>query len=50
LIDNYDVLVIGGGMPAAKRPGFSAHGLPDNFVNINLDSIALMSCNPAIGA
>jgi tRNA uridine 5-carboxymethylaminomethyl modification enzyme len=50
LIDNYDVAVIGGGHAGCEAALASARmGCRTILFNINLDSIALMSCNPAIG-
>ncbi len=50
LIDNYDVAVIGGGHAGCEAALASARmGYRTILFNINLDSIALMSCNPAIG-
>jgi tRNA uridine 5-carboxymethylaminomethyl modification enzyme len=50
LIDNYDVAVIGGGHAGCEATLASARmGCRTILFNINLDSIALMSCNPAIG-
>jgi len=50
LSDHYDILVIGGGHAGCEAALASARmGCKTLLFNINLDSIALMSCNPAIG-
>ncbi|MGA2782586.1 MAG: tRNA uridine-5-carboxymethylaminomethyl(34) synthesis enzyme MnmG [Smithella sp.] len=50
LIDSYDVAVIGGGHAGCEAAVACARmGCRTILFNINLDSIALMSCNPAIG-
>ena len=50
LIDNYDIAVIGGGHAGCEAALACARmGGRTILFNINLDSIALMSCNPAIG-
>ena len=50
LSDNYDILVIGGGHAGCEAALASARmGCRTLLFNISLDSIALMSCNPAIG-
>ena len=50
MADQYDILVIGGGHAGCEAALAAARmGLRTLLFNINLDSIALMSCNPAIG-
>jgi tRNA uridine 5-carboxymethylaminomethyl modification enzyme len=50
LSDNYDILVIGGGHAGCEAALAGARmGCRTLLFNISLDSIALMSCNPAIG-
>ena len=50
MIDSYDILVIGGGHAGCEAALAAARmGARTLLFNINLDSIALMSCNPAIG-
>ena len=50
MIDTYDILVIGGGHAGCEAALAAARmGARTLLFNINLDSIALMSCNPAIG-
>jgi len=50
LRDNYDILVIGGGHAGCEAALAGARmGCRTLLFNISLDSIALMSCNPAIG-
>jgi tRNA uridine 5-carboxymethylaminomethyl modification enzyme len=47
---NYDVIVVGGGHAGCEAALAAARmGCKTLLLNINLDSIALMSCNPAIG-
>ena len=48
--DQYDILVIGGGHAGCEAALAAARmGCRTLLFNINLDAIALMSCNPAIG-
>ncbi|MCE5213076.1 MAG: tRNA uridine-5-carboxymethylaminomethyl(34) synthesis enzyme MnmG [Deltaproteobacteria bacterium] len=50
LTDNYDIAVIGGGHAGCEAALACVRmGCRTILFNINLDSIALMSCNPAIG-
>ncbi len=50
MIDNYDIIVVGGGHAGCEAALAAARmGCRTLLFNINLDSIALMSCNPAIG-
>lgn len=47
---NYDVIVIGGGHAGCEAAHASARmGITTLLITMNLDSIAKMSCNPAIG-
>ncbi len=48
--DHYDIVVVGGGHAGCEAALACARmGCRTLLFNINLDSIALMSCNPAIG-
>jgi tRNA uridine 5-carboxymethylaminomethyl modification enzyme len=50
LSDNYDIIIIGGGHAGCEASLAGARmGCRTLLFNISLDSIALMSCNPAIG-
>ncbi|HOD64063.1 MAG TPA: tRNA uridine-5-carboxymethylaminomethyl(34) synthesis enzyme MnmG [Smithellaceae bacterium] len=50
MTDSYDILVVGGGHAGCEAALAAARmGARTLLFNINLDSIALMSCNPAIG-
>ena len=50
MIGNYDIIVVGGGHAGCEAAlACSRMGCQTLLFNINLDSIALMSCNPAIG-
>lgn len=48
--DSFDIIVVGGGHAGCEAALAAARmGARTLLFNINLDSIALMSCNPAIG-
>jgi tRNA uridine 5-carboxymethylaminomethyl modification enzyme len=50
LSKHYDVIVVGGGHAGCEAAlAASRMGCSTILFNINLDSVALMSCNPAIG-
>ena len=50
MAENYDIIVVGGGHAGCEAAlAASRMGCRTLLFNINLDSIALMSCNPAIG-
>ncbi|HET6460994.1 MAG TPA: FAD-dependent oxidoreductase, partial [Syntrophales bacterium] len=47
---DYDVIVVGAGHAGCEAALAAARtGCSTIMFNINLDSVALMSCNPAIG-
>ncbi len=50
MANHYDIIVVGGGHAGCEAALAAARmGCETLLFNINLDSIALMSCNPAIG-
>jgi len=50
LYPNYDVIVVGAGHAGSEAAGAAAEiGANTLLITMNLDAIAKMSCNPAIG-
>ncbi len=49
-MENYDVIVVGGGHAGCEASHISAKmGAKTILITLNLDTIAQMSCNPAVG-
>jgi tRNA uridine 5-carboxymethylaminomethyl modification enzyme len=49
-LDKYDVIVVGGGHAGSEAAAASANmGCSTLLITMNLQNIAQMSCNPAMG-